>query len=404
LFRLIDRLGDDSRPGFDYFRDHGEPAGGFFFRQVLAQARPDAPLPGAEARSSLIADPQASLSDRLGALSAAAVIVLQPESGGAADRDAADAMVITGGFDNLEDASVERSVTVAFGAMTPLQGAGTPGSPFTSGHAIANYVVAYSSDFTSAIVYDANSKTLLTGGPGDWPELGAGDDDVLELDGDFSAGFSLPEQPMGLDTVVLRAGHDYNLVANDNNVEDGETLTINAMPLGADDHVMFDGSAETNGRFVFFGSQSDDFFFGGGGDDRIVGLGGGDTLTGGGGSDIFVYTGAAESSGVNYDTIADFDPTTDRIDLPGGVTGFADAIEGGSLSTATFNDDLAAVLAGLAPAQAVWFAPDAGDLAGQIFLIVDGNGEAGYQEGEDFVIAFAGAPLTDLTGHTDIFI
>ena len=72
---------------------------------------------------------------------------------------------------------------------------------------------------------------------------------------------------------------------------------------------MFDGSAETDGRFVFFGSDGDDFFFGGAGDDRIIGLGGADLLTGGGGSDIFVYSGAQRiRRGADYDTIADFDP------------------------------------------------------------------------------------------------
>ena len=69
-----------------------------------------------------------------------------------------------------------------------------------------------------------------------------------------------------------------------------------------------------------------------------------------------------------------------------------------------FNEDLATALADLGAAQAVWFAPDSGDLAGQIFLIVDGNDLPGYQPGEDFVFAIGGAPLADLTGHTDIFI
>jgi Ca2+-binding RTX toxin-like protein len=202
--------------------------------------------------------------------------------------------------------------------------------------------------------------------------------------------------------VVLRPGSDYNLDTTDDHLAPGETMTVNAMPLGTGNHVMFDGSAETDGRFEFFGSDGDDFLFGGSGDDRIVGLGGGDALSGGGGSDIFVYSGATDSSGTDYDTIADFDPATDRIDLPGGVMGFGAAIEGGTLST--FNDDLAAALANLEAAQAVWFAPDAGDLAGQIFLVVDGNGQAGYQEGEDFVFAIGGAPLADLTGHTDIFL
>ena len=166
----------------------------------------------------------------------------------------------------------------------------------------------------------------------------------------------------------------------------------------------FDGSAETDGSFVFFGSAGGDTFIGGGGDDRIVGLGGADTLTGGGGADRFVYTGASESSGGNYDTIADFNPTVDRIDLLSGVASWGTAITSGALSHASFNSDLGAVMAGLGAAQATWFAPDSGDLAGTIFLVVDANGVAGYQEGEDYVFAIGGAPLADLTAHVDIFI
>jgi len=127
-------------------------------------------------------------------------------------------------------------------------------------------------------------------------------------------------------------------------------------------------------------------------------------LRGGGGSDIFIYTGVADSTGANYDTIADFDPAADRIDLPGAISGFGETVEGGTLSTATFNADLSAALGSLGASQAAWFAPDQGELAGQIFLVVDGNGKAGYQAGEDYVFAVTGAPLADLTGHTDIFI
>jgi len=55
-------------------------------------------------------------------------------------------------------------------------------------------------------------------------------------------------------------------------------------------------------------------------------------------------------------------------------------------------------LSGLGASQAAWFAPDSGDLAGQIFLIVDANGIAGYQEGGDYVFAVNGAPLADGAG------
>lgn len=261
--------------------------------------------------------------------------------------------------------------------------------------AMNSHPLPLSVDFDVANLAAASSSYL----PGIDPPL-----DTLELSGDFSAGFTLSGLPFEVGQLALMAGNDYVLAANDDFVDAGELMPVDAGALGADDRVTFDGTAETDGRFLFTGGGGDDFFFGGAGDDWIRGGGGADTLTGGGGGDIFSYRGPTDSSGTDYDTLADFNPEADRIDLPNTVTGFGTSIEGGALSTATFNNDLAAALGNLGAAQAVWFAPDAGDLAGQVFLIVDGNGRAGYQEGEDYVFAVDGAPLADLTGHTDIFI
>lgn len=105
----------------------------------------------------------------------------------------------------------------------------------------------------------------------------------------------------------------------------------------------------------------------------------------------------------NYSLLADSDSEADNIALPGAVS-FAAAVTSGSLSEAKFDDDLSAALGGLGAGQAVLFAPDAGDYAGGIFLVVDGNGVAGYQEGEDYVFGIAGSSLADLTGPTDFFI
>ncbi|MEA3012743.1 MAG: large repetitive protein [Sphingomonadales bacterium] len=227
--------------------------------------------------------------------------------------------------------------------------------------------------------------------------------DTLALSGDFSAGFDLPAPPADLGQILLAAGNDYVLAVGDD-FQVGGSVTIDGRSLGAGNHVMFDGSAETDGSFSFQGSGGNDLFLGGAGADSIHGLGGGDVLSGGAGADTFVYTGASESTGTTYDLLADFDPAVDRIDLPGSVSGFAAAVTSGSLSDATFNVDLTAALGGLGAHQAAWFAPDAGDLAGQIFLVVDGNGVAGYQVGEDYVFGIAGSPLPDLIGHTDFFI
>jgi hypothetical protein len=339
--------------------------------------------------------------DRAAASLVVTPAVVRDEPLAALDTAEPVAVTVETALDLPSTGDSDRHATVMFAGSGALP-FGTPNLPFAD--AAANFVVLYSDDFQSGLVVNTINRTLLEGGPGDWPELGRGPDDTLELSGDFSAGFTVPGQPQDIDNVVMHPGNDYNLTVDDDHVAVGETMTINGMPLGADNHVIFDGSAEFDGDFVFFGSQSGDSFIGGGGDDRIVGLGGADILAGGGGADIFVYTGASESTGPNYDTIADFDPATDRIDLLGGVASWAAPITSGALSTATFNDDLGAALAGLGAAQATWFAPDSGDLAGTIFLVVDANGVAGYQEGEDYVFAIGGAPLDDLTAHTDIFI
>lgn len=298
------------------------------------------------------------------------------------------------------DAGDERSAIAMIGGVLNGGIAGPTSGAFDDA---SRYVVVYGENLEGGLVIDRSNNTLLSGGPGDHPELGKGDDDTLVLQGDFSLGFGLPSQLHGLDTVVVVGDNNFSLTSSDDQIAPGETLTVNAMPLGAGHNLRFDGSAESNGRFIFFGSEAGDVFIGGAGNDRIAGLGGADMLVGGGGRDTFAYFGASESTGAAYDTLGDFDAGSDKIDLLGTVTGFHAPVESGTLSLATFDADLAAVLGGLGASQAAWFAPDAGDLAGQIFLIVDANGVAGYQEGEDYVFAVNGAPLVDLSGYTDIF-
>lgn len=260
-------------------------------------------------------------------------------------------------------------------------------------------------NYTALPVFAADDSSLgemdrLDGfGPGLDPRL-----DTLALSGDFSSGFTLSSNPAEVGQVLLAGGHDYVLAANDAFLAAGHTLVVDGQSLGQGNHVMFDGSGETNGRFAFHGSDSDDFFFGGAGADSIRGLGGADVLSGGGGADVFAYVAAGDSTGADYDLLADFDPAVDRIDLPGTVSGFAAAVTSGSLSDASFDDDLGAALGGLGAGQAAWFAPDAGDHGGEIFLVVDGNGVAGYQAGEDYVFGIAGSPLADLTGHPGFFV
>jgi hypothetical protein len=115
-----------------------------------------------------------------------------------------------------------------------------------------------------------------------------------------------------------------------------------------------------------------------------------DVLEGRAGADTFVYRSAADSTSLAHDRIVGFVFGEDLIDLPGSHDAF-EVKSGGALSLASFDEDLAAAMAGTLEAmEAVLFTADAGDLAGRLFLIVDQNGAAGYQAGEDFVIELAG--------------
>ena len=142
-----------------------------------------------------------------------------------------------------------------------------------------------------------------------------------------------------------------------------------------------------------YGNGGADQLRGGHGDDRLYGNGGADQLRGRAGDDTFVYTRASDSTGVRYDTVRSADFTADGLDVPGTVGGVDAAIGSGMLSTAHFNADLAAAAdaAHLAAHHAVLFTPDAGSLHSKTFLIVDLNGVAGYQAGEDLVVRLANA-------------
>jgi Ca2+-binding RTX toxin-like protein len=244
---------------------------------------------------------------------------------------------------------------------------------------------------------DADTRTILTGSGMDHSL--AGPDNQIVLRGDNG---NLTMTAFGglFERVTLLDGSSYTLAAAAGDVASGHTLTVSAFGLGAGNHLSFDGSAVTEGRFVIGGGAGDDLLVGGGSADAIEGGRGADTLTGGGGADRFLYTAAADSTGAHYDTITDFAFGSDLIDLPVSVTGLDAAVTKGALSQGSFDADLAAALgpAVLGAGHALFFTPDSGQLAGQTFLVVDANGEAGYQAGVDFVIHFASVPPADLHG------
>jgi Ca2+-binding RTX toxin-like protein len=108
----------------------------------------------------------------------------------------------------------------------------------------------------------------------------------------------------------------YELVLANGNVAPGATLIVNGNSLADPEQVIgVDGSAVREGALILFGGAGRDVLIGGAGADLIYGAGGADDLVGGEGADIFQYRWASDSGPKGPDSILDFRPGEDRIDL-----------------------------------------------------------------------------------------
>jgi len=81
------------------------------------------------------------------------------------------------------------------------------------------------------------------------------------------------------------------------------------------------------------------------------------------------------------------------------VTGVDATVSGAVVTAGSFDSDLQAAIgtSQLAAGHAVLFNPGGPDFAGRTFLIVDGNGLAGYQSGEDYVLDVTSGALGGLS-------
>jgi len=136
------------------------------------------------------------------------------------------------------------------------------------------------------------------------------------------------------------------------------------------------------------GSAFKDTLTGDAGNNVLTGGLGADHLNGGGGSDSFVYASAAESTSTTRDVITGFDALSDNFDLSFAVNAVNAEVMSGALGIGHFDTDLASAIGAsqLGAHDAVLFTPTSGNLAGDTFLIIDVNGQAGYQAGQDLVI------------------
>ncbi|MCC6920194.1 MAG: pre-peptidase C-terminal domain-containing protein [Alphaproteobacteria bacterium] len=246
------------------------------------------------------------------------------------------------------------------------------------------------------------NDTLTGGGDADSLAGGSGNDTYVNVTGD---------------TIVETAGGGVDTVQSD--------ATVSALAAEVE-RLFLTGTAAINGTGnelanTINGNTANNVLAGLSGNDTISGAAGGDTLQGGAGADrltggtqrdklvpgvdgeqdILVFNILNDSTGVTRDVIDRIDLNgEDRIDLPGTVAAVRAQIDGGNLSTATFNADLTAAVtaAKLGAGQAVLFDPSGGNqnVANTVYLIVDANGVAGYQANQDWVFQ-----LENMTGTLD---
>jgi hypothetical protein len=158
-----------------------------------------------------------------------------------------------------------------------------------------------------------------------------------------------------------------------------------------------------NGHFngTILGGNGNDAIEVGKGTSTIFGGDGADFLQAGAGHHSFNYTDVDNSYGSgasNFDTVDDFNAAKDSFsfDFNSGSFDSADfkTINGAALTDSNFDADLKADIGGQLHANsAVLLHISGGEFAGDSFLVVDGNGHAGYQAGSDYVVE-----LTNLNG------
>jgi hypothetical protein len=223
---------------------------------------------------------------------------------------------------------------------------------------------------------------------------------TVVLDGDYSGGLVFEAETMtNIGSLVLGTGHDYTLDLGAARLGDEVFLLLDAAALGPDDELHFDarGMRHYDGSFLQAGT-GEDVLVGGLANDFLIGSLGADRTEGERGDDAYGYNGVGDSIGTAFDTVIGFDAHHDRFFpfftvVSGEVTDLNEKVSGGTLSEESFDSDLAAAIGTdeLGADCAVLFKPDAGDFAGRLFLIIDGNAFEGYQAGEDLVVRLSGA-------------
>jgi hypothetical protein len=168
---------------------------------------------------------------------------------------------------------------------------GTSGDDIRSGTAGADTFWLGQGGNDTAFGRAGNDVFMMGGAFGALDRINGGSGfDMVTLKGDYSAGVVFCAETMtNVEVLRLSGPFDYALTLHDANVAAGDKLVIDARKNFTGVGLVFDGSAETDGRFHIRGThEGDDYLVGGGGDDvfSLMGLPHNDTVIGDGGDDV----------------------------------------------------------------------------------------------------------------------
>jgi Ca2+-binding RTX toxin-like protein len=239
------------------------------------------------------------------------------------------------------------------------------------------------------------SSDILTGGGGD---------DTLILE---AGGLGRLDGGAGSDTASIDGSlfSAFSFTFNDaTKVGSADVITGLGITTTAVENIHITGSiwadhlSTGSGTDTILGGSGDDVLYAAGGDDTLNGGMGADVLASGGGFDKVVYAGAADSTNAGSDTVVGFNTHFDHFVMPTAVT-VIDASVSGSLDGVNFTSSMESTIgaSALGAHHALLFNVTGGAYAGKTFLIVDANGQVGYQEGGDYVIVLQSpAHISDL--------
>jgi Ca2+-binding RTX toxin-like protein len=149
---------------------------------------------------------------------------------------------------------------------------------------------------------------------GDVADGGAGGDAIV-LQGNVTALLS-ETNLVGIESISIQSGantrfgdtannfYDYDVTTANGNVPAGQQLIVNAQSLRAGEDFAFDGSAETDGKFLIYGGHGLDDLTGGAGVDVFFFEGSrwgeGDKVNGGGGRDAIVISAGSGLTRIEF--------------------------------------------------------------------------------------------------------